>query len=230
MDPELQHIDTDLIARQAAGAARKRARPWRVATILLLVVLVCVISGLVGQQLAKGERSEKEAAQAQTVGIAQQVLEACRAEDDDPDRAALQDAGVCAAAKRAKDDVEDTRADPQTRYVPIPGPTGSAGAAGRDGTNGRDGTDGDDGQDSTEPGPTGPAGQDSTIPGPTGPQGPAGATGKDGRDGTNGRGVVGVACEGGLTPVTFTFTFSDGTTQTVTCGQLEPVPSPTPTE
>lgn len=112
------------------------------------------------------------------------------------------------------------------RYVPVVGPRGPQGVAGRDG------------DDSTVPGPTGRPGRDgadSTVPGPagesiTGPAGKDGAAGKDGRDGTNGRdgvSVTGVSCSGGLTEqFTLTFTLSDGSTITATCGVLPPVPEP----
>lgn len=71
--------------------------------------------------------------------------------------------------------------------------------AGKDGRNGNDGTDG--------------------APGPTGPPGKDGRDGKDGNNGVNGkdgRGIATIACAG--PPLeTFTFTFSDGTTDTVAC-------------
>lgn len=100
-----------------------------------------------------------------------------------------------------------------------PGPSGPPGAAvtGPPGANGQDG-------DTV----TGPPGADSTIPGPAGPSGPPGV---DGTDGTDGRGVVTVACDSNsVRRMTFTFTFTDGTTQTVSCGGIStPPPSLTPT-
>jgi hypothetical protein len=93
------------------------------------------------------------------------------------------------------------------------GPRGPRGVAGEDsrvpGPVGADGADGADGSDSTVPGPEGPAG----------PAGQDGTNGKDGRDGTDGRpgrGVESVTCTG-TDAATFTFTYSDGTTETVTC-------------
>lgn len=107
----------------------------------------------------------------------------------------------------------------------IPGPPGPAGPEGPRGPAGKDGADGADGEDGTagadgaegEPGPAGP-------PGPPGPAGSAGADGADGADGTNGtdgadgedgRSVESVSCDRGFG--TFTFTYSDGSTQTVQC-------------
>lgn len=105
------------------------------------------------------------------------------------------------------------------------------------------GTDGcRDGRDSKVPGPTstvpGPA---STVPGPTGLTGPKGDTpsdetllalirrvfaenppkdGADGDDGTDGRGIASVVCSGGIAPITFTLTYTDGSTDDFSCGGL----------
>lgn len=152
--------------------------------------------------------------------LAARVQAACRAGGDAA--AALADTNACAQANRTRKTIEDAPVDPaprtsqQTRYVPVPGPRGLRGLPGGDG---------EDGADSTTPGPSGAPGADSTVPGPPGPAGPAGppgAAGSNGADGAPGRGVAEVACTGGLTPMTFTFTYSDGTSQTVTCGTLEP--------
>ena len=110
----------------------------------------------------------------------------------------------------------------------LPGEDGKDGSAGRQGTAGKDGADGADGQPG-KPGAAGTDGKDGEDgqPGPAGAPGEAGADGadgKDGADGTNGtdgthgkdgRSVESISCEGGLG--TFTFTYSDGTTQTVQC-------------
>jgi hypothetical protein len=89
------------------------------------------------------------------------------------------------------------------------GPRGPAGSDGSDGTDGTDGVDGATG----EPGPVGPSGPE----GPTGPTGPTGPQGPEGPPGTAGRGVVNVTCDS-MQPITFTFTFSDDSTQTISCG------------
>lgn len=84
---------------------------------------------------------------------------------------------------------------------------------------GKNGTNGTDGKDSTVPGPegkqgpagpAGPAGADSTVPGPAG---------KDGRS------ITGVTCKG-LTPQQFTYTYSDGTSDTFECDLLPPIEEP----
>ena len=105
-----------------------------------------------------------------------------------------------------------------------PGPAGSPGAAitGPPGQPG-DTVTGPPGQPGDTvtgpPGPSGPPGADSTIPGPAGPGGPPGA---------DGRGVVNVTCDSNsVRRQVFTFTFSDGTTQTVSCGGIAPSVTPT---
>ena len=66
------------------------------------------------------------------------------------------------------------------------------------------------------PGPSGAPGADSTIPGPIGPSG------------ADGRGVVNVTCDSNsIRRLVFTFTFTDGTTQTVSCGGIAPSVTPT---
>lgn len=115
-----------------------------------------------------------------------------------------------------------------------PGPQGPSGKPGAPGSPGRPGANatgvpgadatGRPGSDSTVAGPQGPPGSpgaDSTIPGPVGPSGAPGADstvpGPVGPTGAPGRGVVTISCD---TPLMFqfTFTFTDGTTQTVSCG------------
>lgn len=59
-------------------------------------------------------------------------------------------------------------------------------------------------------GPQGPAGADSIVPGP---QGPAGV---DGAPGAAGRGITSVTCAD-QRPTVLTFTYTDGTTDAVTC-------------
>jgi hypothetical protein len=122
-----------------------------------------------------------------------------------------------------------------------PGPSGRPGAAGSSGTDGRPGTPGPPGNDGADgaPGSPGPPGAEGSPgpagpPGPPGPSGPPGTDGKDGADGTDGedgRGIVTVACDSNSARRwTFTFTFTDGTSQTISCGGISaPPPSLTPT-
>jgi hypothetical protein len=70
---------------------------------------------------------------------------------------------------------------------------------------------GEPGKDSEVPGPKG---EDSQVPGPQGEQGPKGEPG---------RGITSVTCSGMTAPDTFTFTYSDGTSETVECEMLPPV-------
>lgn len=114
---------------------------------------------------------------------------------------------------------------------PLPGAAGKDGSAGSPGAAGKDGAPGVDGKDG-QPGKPGAAGADGEDgedgqPGPAGAPGEPGADGADGKDGApgadgadgtdgkDGRSIESVSCEGGLG--TFTFTYSDGTTQTVQC-------------
>lgn len=155
-----------------------------------------------------------------------------RLEESEADRAALR--GEVVALKKGSAALEaqvrglgaTPVVDPnETPPLIIPGPRGPVGPMGprgRAGKNGKDGDDGDVGTPGTSgadgangkdggPGPAGP-------PGPSGPSGPAGADGKDGTngaDGKDGRSVESVSCDRGVG--TFTFTYSDGTTQTVQC-------------
>jgi hypothetical protein len=68
-----------------------------------------------------------------------------------------------------------------------------------------------------DPGEEGPPG-----PPTPGEKGDKGDPGEEGPSGPPGRGITSVTCKG-LTPVTFTFTYSDGTTETVECQLLPPV-------
>lgn len=99
---------------------------------------------------------------------------------------------------------------------------GSSGADGRDGVDGKDATPPSDAQvanavaayctgDKCRGGP-GADGKD-------GKDGAPGADGTNGAPGADGRGVTTVDCTS-LTPTTFTFTYSDGTTQEVSCGAV----------
>jgi hypothetical protein len=105
----------------------------------------------------------------------------------------------------------------------VAGPSGKPGANGSPGTDGQSGPPGSDGSSGAagSPGPSGPPGAD----GSPGPAGPAGADGKDGR------GVVTISCDSNsVRKFVFTFTFTDGTTQTISCGGIStPPPSLTPT-
>lgn len=209
--------------------------------VILFGVVVMALSGgyaiheWVDRATSEAQRADQaEKATEQVVEPAESMADRVRAECRSDEPGTDIDAEICAAAERTKAAIKDapaattndTQAAPrQTRYVPVPGPRGLRGLPGGDGE------DGEDGADSTTPGPSGAPGADSTVPGPPGPAGPAGppgvagSNGADGADGAPGRGVAEVACTGGLTPMTFTFTYSDGTSQTVTCGTLEPLPA-----
>ena len=86
------------------------------------------------------------------------------------------------------------------------GPRGATGGTGAAGVAGSPGTDGANGKDG-EPGP----------PGPKGEPGKDGKDGKDGSAGSDGRGIANVSCDSAV-PLAFTVTYSDGSTESVTCG------------
>lgn len=101
-----------------------------------------------------------------------------------------------ANGKDGEDGLDSNVAGPQGIPGPastIPGPAGADGEDGLDGSNGTDGADG----------------EDSTVPGPPGAQGDPGPAGSDGR------GIQSVSCTNGNDE--FVITYTDGTTQTVTC-------------
>lgn len=188
--------------------------------------------------------------------LADEVLSACAAGGDDA--SALSAAGLCGKATTTKENIDqsvrDTPSAPSSttnttivRREVLPVSTiidvirevindVLVSSCGADGCR--------DGKDSTVPGPQ------STVPGPSGAQGGKGDTpsdetllalirrvfaanppadGVNGTNGTNGRGIAALACSGGLTPMTFTVTYDDGTQQEFTCGEI-PIPTPTPDE
>jgi hypothetical protein len=191
------------------------------------------------------QREQKQNAQAEAGQLAEQVAAACRA-------GKVTDAQLRRACEQAKEIADRPPAEkgdpgeqgpggPRGPAGPSgpPGPSGPTGPPGPRGTpgadstlpgpSGRPGSDstepGPPGSDSTIPGPAGTPGADSTVPGPTGPTGPGGPPGERGEPGADGRGVTSVECDSAL-PMTFTFTYSDGTTSTATCGG----PAATPQE
>lgn len=120
------------------------------------------------------------------------------------------------------------------------GPIGPRGPAGLPGLPGVDGTDGEPGAVGAdgEPGAVGESGATGAQgePGASGAQGPAGATGPQGEPGAqgpvgpagaDGRGIASVTCAGLPGGATWTFTYTDGTTQSVACATPEPSTDPT---
>lgn len=118
---------------------------------------------------------------------------------------------------------------PEVRYMPMPGRPGADGADGEPGAEGPRGPRGAAGSDGESivgetgstgaPGATGSTG-DRGPQGPAGdrgPAGPAGADGAPGADGADGRGIAELACVGPR--ITFTITWTDGTTTEVQCGR-----------
>jgi hypothetical protein len=84
------------------------------------------------------------------------------------------------------------------------------GVAGVSGTNGTDGKDGKDGA----AGDRGPAGTD-------------GLPGANGTNGADGRGIASLVCSTTSAPITFNVTYTDGTSQEFSCGEVASTPDPT---
>lgn len=156
------------------------------------------------------------------VSLADQVAAACTA-------GAIEDP---AARKRLCEQAEEVQAtvkegpqgiagvDGADGVNGVDGAPGSPGASGRPGRDGKNGEDGEDGEDGAA-GASGAPGSDSTVPGSPGP---SGAPGADGSDGADGRGVASVECTSGTG--SFTFHYTDGTTETVECSPADPAPEP----
>lgn len=111
-----------------------------------------------------------------------------------------------------------------------PGTPGAPGSPGAEGSPGRPGADGSPGGPGSDGSP-GQPGSDGS-PGAQGSPGKDGAPGKDGtpgKDGEAGRGVVSIQCDANAYHrVEFTFLFSDGTSQTITCDGPTPPATPPP--
>lgn len=120
----------------------------------------------------------------------------------------------------------------ESRYVPVPGAAGPAGPPGADGAAGQSlpGLPGAPGRTVVgPPGTTGPAGAEGEAgaTGTSGKDGKDGAVGDPGANGQDGRGISSLACAGAVAPITFTVTYTDGSTQEFSCGS-PPEPEPTP--
>lgn len=201
-------------------------------------------SGHANGEKLKAQVSTLQEQQAQGQNVAQQVTDACKSNG----KATLESIGIpCAAASSVAAQPTVTTGSPGANGTN--GTNGSAGTNGLNGTNGAVGPEGPQG----DPGPTGPAGASGTsgtsgTDGQDGAQGPAGPAGAPGADGVNGEdgatgptgatgpsgatgnGIQSVSCTGTdlLPGDTFTFTYTDGTTQTVQCTDASPSPTDTP--
>lgn len=189
---------------------------------VLFVIAACAVAVFLGAAAATyvAQRTDIEAGEL----LADRVTAACSAGvavSDDPE----EQKRLCGLAEDVQAEV---KAGPQgipglTGPSGKPGAPGSPGASGKPGAPGKVGPSGKpgvNGTDSTVPGPSGAPGSpgaNSTVPGPQGEQGEQGGRGEAGR------GVTSVECSSG--DGEFTFHYSDGTSETVTC---EPEPDPEP--
>jgi Collagen triple helix repeat (20 copies) len=217
------------------SALHARHTRWP-AIVTAIGIALLAVTGTFALFYAMTQREQKDASNAEKLTLAQQVQQACAAGGD-----AAKELGMACGKAREITQRGEKGEPGATGPMGPAGPRGPRGVPGQRGPagstppcimtsthcQGRPGLDGD-------PGPQGPAGADGTNgadgspgdPGPAGPEGPAGPAGPTGPAGADGRSITAVTCDA-IQPVTFTFTFSDGSTLTVECGG-EPQPKETP--
>lgn len=196
----------------------------RALSLLALAMSAGVAAGIVVLWInGVAQRDDKEAAQSELTGLAEQVQAACLG---DPATARkILGADACGKSKEIVERPPAEKGDPGATGARGPagptgpagprgpaGPAGPPGAAGRTppcvlqlgGCDGRDGKDGAAGQDGPT-GPAGPAGADGVAgkdgaPGADGQDGEPGKDGAPGKDGPPGPpGPAGPSCEPGST-------------------------------
>lgn len=224
---------------------------WRVHWIAAVIIGgVCLVAGMFAWVLVgkTSETTRADSSEADAKTLATGVQAACQRKTIDPAIKPYCSKAVEVISQPVKGDKGD-RGDVGAQGPPglngSPGPSGPPGVPGSPGASGRPGANGTAGNPGRpgSPGPGGPPGDDGT-PGAAGPSGPPGADGSPGADGTNGtpgpsgppgadgtpgtdgRGVVTVSCDS-YRRLVFTFTFTDGTEQTVSCGGIAPSLTPT---
>lgn len=221
--------------------------PWLLVAVLMAVSVVLFMRGASDRQaLLEAEREQSQANQSAAVegaDLADQVTAAC--ERDDPTGMSVREAGLCQSAEDTKESIVDT-IDPST---PTPAPSAKpippsqtqvltavsvllppavrdsvfmllpgnldAYCAARNGCIGRDGVNGTNG---TTP-------SDERLISLITPLIPApipGAPGANGVNGADGRGIASLSCSSSVS-FEYTVTYTDGSTQTVSCG---PAPLP----
>lgn len=195
----------------------RRDKVTAIAIVLFVLLGTALAIWLLQDNESKTE--ETDAAKQATYSLAQQVAAACV----DP-KAKTELGALCQDAQAIVKEGPPGPAGP----VGPPGPPGEQGPMGPQGVQGLQGPVGPPGPSGKpgvdgvagapgEPGAVGEPGTDGQdgATGPQGEPGPAGPAGADGQDGTDGRGVESVSCTQGN--VSFIITYTDGTTQSVTC-------------
>lgn len=236
-----------MVNSQGEEPVRKRSKGIRTPMIAVLVS-VAALAAIVGYffwgKQDQSQRADTATVQGQEVQadakiLAEGIQKACA-------RKVKEVAQYCERAKEViqQEPIPGPEGKPGAdSTVPgPPGPSGPSGPPGAPGTPGKPGATvtgppgprGTPGADSTVPGDDGQPGADSTVPGPTGPPGPEGSPGPSGppgaqgTPGTDGTSIVTITCTS-RRPTSFVFTFSDGSTQSVTCTATEPTPEPSST-
>lgn len=235
---DIEQSDVDDAAAAARAAAKRKSR---IGTVIMVILGLIIIGALTSYYATQDNDKRVAQSQAQTgERFVDEIRRKCALESNDPERTELNDLGVCKQAAEAKKAIKsDDTATPALvdRLIPgIPGAQGRQGLRGEQGEEGDQGLRGEQGLqgimgemgltgDTGAKGDTGDKG-DKGDTGEKGDKGDKGDTGEAGAPGADAPRVVSIGCTGGLTPQTFTFVLSDGSSYDVTCGTLDPVVPP----
>lgn len=207
-----------------ADPGRRPGEGWPPRWLAFLLVCLIAVGTVAGVVIQVQALQDKQAAQANTQTLAQDVKRVCATSGS----LLVDDRDLCAKAAAAQQHPSEplsgtpgAQGAPGTQGVPGPagstgpagpagksvtGPAGARGPAGNTGTAGRPGVQGQ----------AGPAGERGPV-GPTGPTGPAGPAGPAGAPGPAGpTGPAGQTGPAGSGPSSFTFTDQLGRSYTCT--------------
>lgn len=225
----------DFIKRQSAAAGRDpKTRKILVGLTILLALLMIMtaVAGVLAWKALNRDVATQKDATGVAVGTADTnkgaAIVACQQVETLGGECAV-DAQKLDTGKEAVEKVVGKQG--------IQGIQGVQGVAGVDGVDGLDGQTPSRGllmtliretlaENPPKNGSTGEAGA-AGAKGEKGDKGDKGDTGQAGAAGTAGpagRGIKSLACAGSLTPIEFTVTYDDGTSETFTCGSSDPAP------
>jgi hypothetical protein len=209
------------VAEMKAASAQRAKDPRSRGLIVILAVLAILLASLSFAVIASGYFREKDKA----LTLAQQIKTACESGEFGPGLDTERIDKLCGNAQKV---IENQTPDA------VPGPRGPRGFQGPVGPPGRDGADGEPGRNGRPgqagtPGSSGVDGQngvdgpkgDKGDKGEKGDKGDKGEKGDPGSDGAPGRGIQSFSCDG-IGNLSVTVTYTDGTTETVSCGAPNP--------